>query len=51
MSVASTINEQVAQMRAARGCEPAEGAMAAFGRELAALAACGLPAGVAEVGG
>ena len=50
MSVASTISEQVAEMHAARGTEPAEDTMAAFAREQSALAADGLPAGIAEVG-
>jgi peroxiredoxin len=50
MRVGSTISEQVAEMHAARETEPADEAVAAFGREQSALAADGVPAGVAEVG-
>jgi peroxiredoxin len=50
MSATSTISEQVAEMHAARPAEPSDGIMAVFGEEQAALAAGGLPAGVAEVG-
>lgn len=50
MSATSTISEQVAEMHAARPAEPADNIMAAFGEEQAALAARGLPAGVAGAG-
>lgn len=50
MSATSTISEQVTEMHAATPAEPADEVMAAFGEEQAALAAGGVPAGVAEVG-
>jgi peroxiredoxin len=50
MSATSTISEQVAELHAARPAEPSDQIMAAFGEEQAALAAGGLPAGVAQVG-
>jgi peroxiredoxin len=50
MSVMSTIGEQVARMHAAMEDAPADEVMAAFGREQAALAAHGLPDGVAQLG-
>jgi peroxiredoxin len=50
MSATSTISEKVAEMHSARPAEASGGIMAAFGEEQAALAAGGLPAGVAEAG-
>jgi peroxiredoxin len=49
MPTAPTISDRVAEMHAAAAQPPNE-AMAAFGREQAALAASGLPDGVAAVG-
>jgi peroxiredoxin len=49
MPAAPTIRDRVAEMHAAAAQPPNE-AMAAFGREQAALAAAGLPDGVAAVG-
>jgi peroxiredoxin len=50
MSTTSTIGERVAEMHAKRPAMPSDGIMAAFGEEQVALAAGGLPAGLAEVG-
>ena len=50
MTAESTITVRVAEMHAAGAKEPPNEVMGAFGREQAALAAVGVPAGVAEVG-
>ena len=50
MSAESAIADGVAEMHAAMAKEPPNEVMAAFGREQAALAAAGLPAGIATPG-
>jgi peroxiredoxin len=50
MTAGSTITDRVAEMHAAGAKEPPNEVMGAFGREQAALAAAGVPAGVAPVG-
>jgi hypothetical protein len=48
MTAASTITGRVAEMRASMAAEPPDEVMGAFGREQVALAAEGLPDGIAE---
>jgi peroxiredoxin len=50
MTAASTITDRVADMHAAMAGKPPDEVMGAFGREQAALAAAGVPAGVASAG-
>ena len=50
MTAESTITGRVAEMHAAGAKEPPNEVMGAFGREQAALAAAGVPAGVAPAG-
>ena len=50
MTAGSTITGRVAEMHAAGAKEPPNEVMGAFGREQAALAAAGVPAGVAPAG-
>ena len=50
MTAESAITDRVAEMHAAMAKEPPNEVMGAFGREQAALAAAGVPAGVAPVG-
>jgi peroxiredoxin len=50
MTAASAITDRVAEMHAARAKEPPNEVMGAFGREQAAFAAAGVPAGVARAG-
>lgn len=51
MSAESVIADDVAEMQAAMAAEPPNEVMGAFSREQAALAAAGMPAGVATPGG
>jgi peroxiredoxin len=50
MTAASAITDRVADMHAAMARKPPDEVMGAFGREQAALAAAGVPAGVASPG-
>jgi peroxiredoxin len=50
MTAASTITDRVAEMHAAMTAQPPNEVMGAFGREQAALAAAGVPGGVAAPG-
>lgn len=50
MTAASAITDRVAEMHVAMAKEPPNEVMGAFGREQAALAAAGVPAGVVPVG-
>lgn len=50
MTAESVITDRVAEMHAAMAKEPPNEVMGAFGREQAALAAAGAPAGVAQPG-
>jgi len=50
MSAESVITDRVAEMHAAMASEPPNEVMGAFGREQSALAAAGVPAGVARPG-
>ena len=50
MTAASTITDRVAEMHASMAAQPPDAVMGAFGREQAALAAAGVPDGVAAPG-
>jgi peroxiredoxin len=50
MTAASTITDRVAEMHASMAAQPPDEVMGAFGREQAALAAAGVPDGVATAG-
>ena len=50
MTAASTITDRVAEMHASMAARPPDEVMGAFGREQAALAAAGVPDGVAAPG-
>jgi peroxiredoxin len=50
MTAASTITDRVAEMHASMAAQPPDEVMGAFGREQAALAAAGVPDGVATPG-